>query len=208
VILKKLRLKLKGDINSSTKESNKTNSINLENISECAVKKDDLSRLKCYDDFVKSLGIKNTTPTIKVHSKWIVTKDKSPIDDSDTVVLTLDSSEPIINNYQQLVTPTIILRCSRNTTNAYVTWDMFLGTDTIQVLSRIDKKRATTKTWYISTDYKATFAPKNISFIKSLFGHKKLVLQLTPYGSSTKTTSFDISGIEEQIKPLRKACKW
>ena len=177
-------------------------------IAKCATKNGDASRLICYDDLAKSMGVDKPKVITKNKSKWVVSESKSPIDDSVTVTMMLDASDTILNSYGQFNRPTLILRCSENKTNAYVNWDMFLGTDRIKVLSRIDKEKAKTRSWSISTDNKATFAPKNIAFIKSLFGHEKLLQQLTPYGSSPKTTSFEIGGLEEAIKPLRKACGW
>ena len=177
-------------------------------IAKCATKNGDASRLICYDDLAKSMGVDKPKVITKNKSKWVVSESKSPIDDSVTVTMMLDASDTILNSYGQFNRPTLILRCSENKTNAYVNWDMFLGTDRIKVLSRIDKEKAKTRSWSISTDNKATFTPKNIAFIKSLFGHEKLLQQLTPYGSSPKTTSFEIGGLEEAIKPLRKACGW
>ncbi|HHD81926.1 MAG TPA: hypothetical protein ENK94_01905, partial [Campylobacterales bacterium] len=70
------------------------------------------------------------------------------------------------------------------------------------------KNQAVTKRWSISTDHEATFPPKSIGFTKDLIKHDKLLVQLTPYGDSPVMTTFDIGGLEEAIKPLRKACNW
>ena len=177
-------------------------------IAKCVGKEGDASRLICYDDLAKSMGVDKPKISTTAKGKWEVSESTSPIDDSVTVVVKLYASDNILNAYGQFTIPTLILRCSENKTNAYVNWDMFLGMDSIKVLSRIDKQKAKTRSWYISTDNKAVFAPKNISFIKSLFGHDKLLQQLTPYGESPKITSFEIGGLKEAIKPLRKACGW
>jgi type VI secretion system protein VasI len=154
------------------------------------------------------MGVDKPKVTTKNKGKWVVSESTSPIDDSVTVTMMLDASDTILNPYGQFTRPTLILRCSENKTNAFINWNMFLGTDTIRVLNRIDKQKAKTRSWYISTDNKAIFAPKDIAFIKSLFGHEKLLQQLTPYSESPKTASFKIGGLQEAIKPLRKACRW
>ena len=192
----------------TVKDKNSIDSPIKKEVAKCAGKKGDASRLICYDDLAKSIGVDKPRVTTKNKGKWVVTESKSPIDDSLTITMMIDASDTIVNHYGQVTIPTLVLRCSENKTSAYVDWGMFLGTDSIKVISRIDKQKAKTRYWYISTDYKAAFAPKNIAFIKSLFGHEKLLQQLTPYGDSPKTISFEIGGLKEAIKPLRKACGW
>jgi len=86
---------------------------------------------------------------------------------------------------------------------------VFLGTDSIKVLTRLDKKKASKKTWSISTDHKAIFAPGgNVGYIKSLIKHDKLLVQLTPYSANPIMTTFDLRGLKEAVTPLRDACHW
>lgn len=187
-------------------EDNK--SVSVKSIAICASKDSDASRLICYDSLAHSIGVDE--PKIKRTSKgkWLVSESRSPIDDSITVTLMLDSANTIRTPYQTNISPIMVLRCSENTTNAYVNWDMFLGMDSTRVLTRMDKEKAKTRSWSLSTDNKAIFAPKNIAFIKSMFGHEQILIQLTPYSESPKMATFDIGGLEEAIKPLRKACGW
>ena len=192
----------------TVKDKNSIDSSIKKEIAKCAGKEGDASRLICYDDLAKSIGADKPKIITKNKGKWVVSESKSEIDDTLTVTMMLDASDNIVNPYGQFSRPTLILRCSENTTNAYINWDMFLGMDSIKVLTRIDKQKAKTRSWYISTDNKAAFAPKNIAFIRSLFGHEKLLQQLTPYSESPKTASFEIGGLKEAIKPLRKACGW
>ena len=86
---------------------------------------------------------------------------------------------------------------------------VFLGSNRIKVLSRLDKQKATKRNWDISTDNKAIFAPGGyIKYIKNIMKHDKLLVQMTPYGANTVTTTFDIRGLKEAIKPFRDACRW
>lgn len=45
-----------------------------------------------------------------------------------------------------------------------------------------------------------------IPFIKGMLGHEKLVIRATPFSDSTVTAQYDLSGLNEAIKPLREAC--
>lgn len=178
-------------------------------IAECAAKDKDGERLVCYDNLAKSLGVdKPFTKVTKGKGKWIVSKEISPIDDSVNVVLTLNANELVTSGYNQ-VEPTLVLRCAENTTNAYLVWGLYLGLDKTKMLTRLDKQEALISWWSISTDNKAVFVRgSDIQFIKKLMNHEKLLAQITPYGESPVIATFDIGGLSEAIKPLRKACNW
>ncbi len=49
---------------------------------------------------------------------------------------------------------------------------------------------------------------KSIPIIKTMFGKSQLIIRMTPHSQSPVTATFDISGLDEAIKPLRKACGW
>jgi len=189
-------------------KSKETKSLLVKRVAKCATEESDASRLICYDALADYFGVQKPKTTTTTDGKWLVTESKSKIDDSVTVTLMLNSSETITTSYHQEVYPVMVLRCAENRTNAYVDWQMFLGMDSTRVLTRLDKQKARTRTWLLSTDNKATFAPKNIGFIKSMFGHEKILMQLTPYGESPRMATFEIGGLKEAIKPLRKACGW
>ena len=181
----------------------------IKDIEKCASISSITSRIICYDDLALSLNlVKSKDKTIKSKGKWILNEEKSPIDDSVNVTLYVESNEPITDKYRKKQTPTLILRCSENTTNAFINWGMFLGSDYADVLVRLDKEKAKTSSWLISTNHESIFAKKNISFIKKLMKHETLLTQITPYGENPVMTTFDIQGLKEAIKPLRKACGW
>ncbi len=139
--------------------------------------------------------------------KWDTSIATSEIDDSQKVILTLAAENTIRSSYRT-ERPTLYLRCAENKTEAYINWGVFLGSDNTKVLLRYDKEKAKTRRWGLSTDHKATFVRGNIPFIKKLLKHKKLLVQVTPYSDSPVTTTFDLRGLKEAIKPLRKACHW
>jgi len=181
----------------------------IKDIEKCASISSITSRIICYDDLALSLNLgKSKDETTKSKGKWILNKKKSPIDDSLNVTLFVEANEPITDKYHKEQTPTLILRCSENTTNALINWGVFLGSDYTDVLIRLDKSKAKTSFWSISTNHEAIFAIKNISFIKKLMKHDKLLTQITPYGENPVMSTFDIQGLKEAIKPLRKACGW
>lgn len=178
-------------------------------IAKCAAKDSDAARLVCYDTLARSLGVEKPKSSIS-HGvgKWNTRVDRSPIDDSENVYLTVEAEEIVHSGYKT-VKPTLYVRCSEKKTNVFITWDLYLGLESTQMLSRFDTAKATTGTWSISTDNTAVFAQgSDIAFAKKMMGHEKLLTQITPYGESPVMATFKIAGLTDAIKPLRKACGW
>lgn len=176
----------------------------------CSIISDDALRLMCFDELSNKLGIaKPIIETSTGNGKWEVRKEQSQIDDSTNVWVSLGAENSVYSSYK-VALPKLYIRCNENKTTLFITYgDLFLGSDSIDVLTRFDKKKATTNVWIMSTDHSAIFVRgHNITFIKKLMKHDKLLVQLTPYGDSPIMTTFDIRGLKEAIKPLRKNCGW
>ncbi|MEY0031324.1 type VI secretion system-associated protein TagO [Providencia rettgeri] len=180
--------------------------IKLEEYIKCKSVTDNAEKLKCYDDLyldellTKKDGAKNN---------WIIDIDKSEIDDTQTVVMFVDSEEPVYTSLFGRSTPSLVFRCQNNKTEVYIQWGAYLGLDTIETITRVDKEKATKKFWGVSTNNKSAFYPSgSIAFIKSLLNKEKLFAQVTPYGENPVKVSFNISGLNEEITPLKTACKW
>ena len=190
-------------------------------IAKCAGEINSAERLVCFDELSKELGVdKPTKSNIKTQSKWIVEKDKSPIDDSINVTMALEAESTIQSSYKSS-TPVLVIRCKENRTSLYIQWGVYLTTQETYVLSRLDREKPVTAEWNISSDYEATFYPNSpsgyfrgrgaldlIPFIKELMFHETLLVQTTPYGASPVITSFDIKGLTDAITPLRETCNW
>jgi len=76
---------------------------------------------------------------------------------------------------------------------------------------RVDDKNAGKREFEASTDNSALglwSGRKSIPFIKSMLAGKEMIFRFTPFGSSPVTARFEIDGLDEAIKPLRKECGW
>lgn len=174
-------------------------------IAKCSIIKGDLDRLQCFDNLSKSKGLdkKQTTATdIKDKGKWSVLIQTNPLDDSQTVSLSLEADsgqgKPIY----------FIARCQSNKTEVYISWNRFLGLDETQVTLRVGTNKSINSTWDISTDNKATFHRRPIQLLKEMLSSDKILAQVTPYSENPVTASFDTKGLVNAIKPLRETCKW
>ncbi len=177
--------------------------------SNCPSIENDIARLACYDKEAESLE-KNSNEQQeledlkKEYGDWIVDVTESPLNDSKEVTIMRVSDD-----FENRRNPAILmLRCQRNKTDAFVSWSEYLGSDNMKVAYRIDKEEAKNVWWNASSNGQASFIPKAISFIKSLEGKESIYIEAEKYRGGRVSATFNISGIEEVIEPLREACSW
>ena len=184
-------------------------SLSISTIGSCKSINDNEQRLACYD---AAFEVNTSVVETNSKSKWVITEEVSPIDDSKTVMLSLKSDSPIKSDFSQVI-PTLNIQCKERETDFYINFNIFLSTHDIKPITRIDSDKAVNGVeWYISTDYKALFYPgsqKKINeFIKTLKDKKKFFIQVTPFSKGSVNTTFDLTGLDEAIKPVREVCNW
>ncbi|WP_217623013.1 type VI secretion system-associated protein TagO [Roseovarius sp. 217] len=188
-----------------------------------------LERLGCYDratgyvvpDSATNSGeplndadfAKPEVPLEKSEGQWTVTMEKSPIDDSENVYISLVSEDDITARFGSAGPMRIFIQCRENTTLFYVTFNDHFMSDHQhgKVTYRLDKNPAGDKNMKESTDHMALglwSGGTSIPFIKQMFGHDKLLIRATPHSESPVTATFAISGVENAIEPLRENCNW
>lgn len=187
--------------------SNAIADVSNKEVAQCAVVKGDLARLDCYDKIARKYKL-NSPQTKKVDvtdvGNWMILDEINPIDDSRTVTLILEATSGKSKWNKNIF---LAARCKSNTTNFYIGWNDYLGSEAY-VLTRIGNKKAVTSEWSLSTDKKATFHTKPIHFLKNMSKADKLIAQITPYNESPVTATFDTSGLNNALKPLRETCNW
>lgn len=102
----------------------------------------------------------------------------------------------------------MIVRCSGSKIQLYIDWGIFFQSDDAQLLTRIDNKKEVKSSWRVSDSETTSHTTDTIKFIESLFGKDKLFVQAVPNGVSPIDITFTITGLDEAIEPLRKACQW
>lgn len=180
---------------------------------ECSKIKKDTDRLACYDGIYLK---KNKKPKKAVESKpkidlkhWRVSKRESKIDDSKTVVIMTDSPDRVEGRFET-TTPTMIIRCSNNKTDMYFDWGQGLGVHVygIKAKVRLGKSKARTYTFDVSTSFDSAFVRKPIGFLKKAFSHDTMIVHMETAYTAASSVSFNIKGLKEVIKPLRRSCNW
>ena len=148
------------------------------------------------------------TPTPSM-GKWNTSSETNPLDDTTTAMALLkaDSGEGTYGDPIFLA-----IRCRSNETNAYISWESYLGLDSPRVTYRIGSATAQSKLWSLSTNNQTTFYPGTqaavIAFIKELMAADQFAAQVTPYSESPITAIFDPTGMENAAMGVKLACDW
>jgi len=158
------------------------------------------------DESEKSLPKANSTKASSPVWTWLVIEDKSKIDDSTNVTMSLLANEEVYSTFGSTNRPTLVIRCKENTTEAYVITGTMLDSD--DVLIRLDDEKAFPLKMSKSTSGKALFFPSVITNIKKFWNYHTMVFRFTPYQTGPSTVTFNISGLKNEISPLRRACHW
>lgn len=182
-------------------------------VSDCATVENDLDRLACYDRESGRTPVTTTAPAI---GKWKTRLDKSRMTDQTTVVLSVDAEQPVYcGSIYGNPTPTLIVRCSENTTAIYLSVGCHMTSSRYNsygdVTYRLDDDKAKTRGFVESTDNKALGLWRGksaIPFIKSMLGHDQMITRFTPFSESAVTATFNIAGLDKAVQPLREACNW
>lgn len=203
-------------------------------ISKCAGIASDDERLKCFDEIAASQSANTPDATqlpgdedkndpssafytpVKPEPRdnWMVDHSKSKMDDSEVVKLTTLSSEPMRDRFQTKEPAALVIRCESNTTNAYIVFGgLFMSSNSGHgvVNYRVDDRKPSRVNMRESNNNMGLglwSGGSAIPFIKNLMGGSKLYLEATPFSESRVSMTFDISGLDEVVKPLREACHW
>lgn len=135
-------------------------------------------------------------------SPWKTEESVSQFDDTRTVVLV-----------QRVGTQRLVIQCKERDTHVYVDFGGPYVTTSEHnewglVTYRVDKQPAVTKRWYGSTNHRALFAREPIATVKEWATGGRLVVRTIPVNESAVTLEFDLTGLNEALGSVRKACGW
>lgn len=180
---------------------------------ECIHISNDLDRLACYD---KELG---RTPVFKAvrasAGKWSVITKESKLTDQTNVFLHVESDEAVNCGWNKGEKISLVVRCVEDKTSLIIATGCHMTSSRYNsygdVTYRLDDEKAKTASMVESTNNRSLGlwgGGKSIPVIKQMFGKSRMVVRATPYGESSFTATFDVSGLEEAIRPMREACHW
>ena len=178
---------------------------------DCAKNANNDERLACYDSIYKT---NNDTKDEESKKNWVLVENRSKLDDSVSYVIMAISDEKVDETEGLGGYGNIGIVCSKNATRILFHVGSHYLSDTgkyNRLTYRFDKEKPNTISMGVSEDGTALglwSGSTSIPLIKKMFGHEKMVVEITPYRKTAVTMEFSISGLEEAIKPLRESCKW
>ena len=140
--------------------------------------------------------------------------EESPMDEARSVFFSLDAEEEINiwNGRRHL--PTLIVRCEKGRTQAYINVGMpaevdYRGDDRHDIRVRFDGGSVVVQRWGESTDRRALFASNAIALIRSIHQSNTMLFEFTPYQRSETVVRFDVRGFgDERLRTIATMCRW
>lgn len=182
----------------------------------CVKNDNDAERLSCHNKILKTdQKAAKTEPTeSKRKTGWIIRKAQSKIDNNIAYIMMLESDNIVDESAGDDGYGIVGIMCGKKTTKIIFEAGKYYLSDNGdygRVIYRLDKEKAKATQMEVSSSKQSIgllSGAKSIPFIKEMFGHNKMVVQITPYQKAPETMEFTIKDLEEAIKPLREACGW
>src|SRR5499427_2596352 len=168
----------------------------------CRQIKDDGERLKCYDGIDVSASNPAAPPadSKQAGAPWLITDEKSPLDDSPLVSAALTSSDGKSH---------LLMRCKDRKTEVAVSIRGFIkcGPD-VRVIYRVDQSEATEIPWNAHSTCYLALAPSPIPFIRSLTDDGKIYVRMFDHHGAPHDALFNLGKVSEVRSRLAQACAW
>jgi Type VI secretion system VasI, EvfG, VC_A0118 len=168
----------------------------------CRQVKDDGERLKCYDGIDVSASTPAGPPadSKQAGAPWLITDEKSPLDDSPLVSAALASSDGRSH---------LLMRCKDRKTEAAISIRGFIkcGPD-VRVVYRVDQSEATEIPWNAHSTCYLALAPSPIPFIRSLTDEGKIYVRMFDHHGAPHDALFNLGKVSEVRSRLAQACNW
>lgn len=202
----------KGVQHASNEEWEQAHASMLEVLKKDKKFKDAQKRANEYSKYIQEQEKALQEAKINAASKWEISTDSSPIDDTKTVILSLRANNAL-NGWLATHTPVLTIRCHERKTDvilemgmpAYVEYGYY-NQHTVEM--RLDRGKAFKQKWSESTDNDSLFAPSPIPLAKKIANSKTMMIRVTPHNSSPQTIDFDTFGLEYKLGEVSKACGW
>ena len=169
----------------------------------CRQIKDDGKRLKCYDRLDRPSANARERPAQSRpggDTAWVVTDEKSPLDDSPLVSAALASTD----NRSHL-----LMRCKDRRTEVAVSMTGFIkcGAD-VRVVYRIDQEQAVERPWRSHPSCYLALDPTPVPFIRALADNGKVFVRMYDNHDAPNDAAFSLGSVSKIRSRLAEACQW
>jgi hypothetical protein len=169
----------------------------------CRQIKDDGKRLKCYDRLDRSSSNAQERPGQSRpggDTGWIITDEKSPLDDTPLVSAALASSDDRSH---------LLMRCKDRKTEVAVSSTGFIqcGPD-VRVIYRIGQEQGVETHWRSHPSCYLALAPTPIPFIRALADGGKVFVRMYDNHDAPNDALFSLGNVSKIRSRLAEACEW
>lgn len=181
-----------------------------QDVSHCVAIDNPDDRLNCFDQAF----IETAHPEVAPESAWNVRIDRSALDDSTSVYLSVTSDRPLRSRFGRSADASFHVRCLEGTTSAFVNFGGHFMSEIEgrgRVDYRVDDRQPSNAEMRVSSNNQALGLWRDdiaIPFIRRIIDGNSLYVRAIPYGESALEMTFPIAGLDEAIAPLREACGW
>jgi len=169
----------------------------------CRLIKADGKRLKCYDRLDRSSS--NARERLGQSrpggaTAWIITDEKSPLDDSPLVSAALPSSDDRSH---------LLMRCKDRKTQVAVSSTGFINCGpNVRVIYRMNQEQPVETPWRSHQSCYLALAPTPIPFIRALADDGKVFLRMYDNHDAPNDALFSLGNVSKIRSRLAEACEW
>lgn len=180
----------------------------VSDLGRCAAIPEGPLRLEAYDALAKKLGV--GPKPVEGMGRWKVKVTTSPIDDTRTVLASLEADTESTIRMKGGQLPELVVRCKFGAIDAYTITGARAEKEEKEgkatVTLRYDKQTAFDVVMDQSTDGEALFWPDARGGAKQMLAAERLILVFTPEGAAPVLIQFDLRGFAVVHQQLAEAC--
>lgn len=154
----------------------------------------------------------SVSSTQQSDDKWTENSSVNAMDNTKQVTLALKADNDI-QSFIGSATPSLIIRCKENSTDAYVSLGTqveveYGETDSAKVRVKYDDGSPIGERWSKATSGDALFSPAANTFAKKLATSQTFMFEFTPFQKSAETVTFNVRGLDKHLGKVASACGW
>lgn len=181
-----------------------TNQTIEEALVHCLSEVNQQKRLECYDMLAQTL----VTDPEDQKGLWQTETQISPLSNSLNINLLLEAQAPV-KSRTQTVKPRLELRCENGTSKVYLHWDVYLGKNRTNMLTRFGQQPAQTQRWNITESKRSVYYNDNSGeMVKMIKQQPTMLAQIKPHNGDPITVTFNTKGFARAIASISLSCDW
>lgn len=144
--------------------------------------------------------------------EWLVVPIQDEMTDERGMIAVLSAKREVQIGGYLTTRPRLAIRCKAKVTKVFIDFGAHItARNDTRLRLRLGEEAARYEVWDMALNHKAAGVWTNreaISFVKSLLGQERFLVEVTPEGESSTVVAFDLTGIETAVASVREKCNW